>query len=874
MVTLLDREAHESEDGQSSSGGTAGPDVKSHTWVVATYRFRATFARRWTTYLSVILLIALTGGLAMASVAAARRTQSSYPAYLANTNPSTLTMSVFGEANGGRAGPSLIKQFERIPDVTNVRALDSGDAAPLTSSGAPRLNTLSNEVIAGSLDGYLSDQDRLSVLQGHLANPKSLSQVVMTSAGARIWKVHVGERVPIGFYSPEQGMLPGFGTAKIKPALTVHAMVTGIVALNSEIVQDDVDRSYGFTFITPAMAKRAAAIDPDWTLPVLYGIQLRHGDAGLANVETNLVKLVPSGFTYEFHVTSIVTSTVELAVKPESVALGAFGLIAALVCLILSFQALSRLVRSDSEDRRTLHSLGASQSDTLIEGLMGSLGALILGVLTAEIVAVGLSPLAPLGPVRPVYPNGGFSWDWVVLGLGAVMLLVVLGLATIAVALINSPQRRGASRKITRRRSQTVRQLQVIGLPVAPSVGVHFALESSRGRSEVPVRSILVGSVLAVTLMATTLTFASGLDTLISRPALYGWNWSYVLNPENDVPPVAVHELNHDHDVAAWTGFAYTDVDIDGQTVPMLSTAAHAKVIPPILSGHALHNSHQIVLGNQTMSSLHKKVGDIVLVSYGSPSSAPFYIPPTPLTIVGTATFPAVGYATAIAEHTSMGIGALLPSGVQTAAFTAALKSPDPVLDGPDLVFVRLRVGVSAAAGKRNLERIAHDANVAFDKDPKAFGNSVEVLGVQRPAQIVNYRTIGATPIVLATGLAAGAIVALALTLVASVRRRRRDLAILKTLGFTRRMLAAAISWQATVDGLVGALIGVPLGILLGRELWILFARDINAVPQPAVPGVALVLVGVGTLIVANLAAAWPGHSAARTSAGIVLRSE
>jgi ABC-type antimicrobial peptide transport system permease subunit len=181
---------------------------------------------------------------------------------------------------------------------------------------------------------------------------------------------------------------------------------------------------------------------------------------------------------------------------------------------------------------------------------------------------------------------------------------------------------------------------------------------------------------------------------------------------------------------------------------------------------------------------------------------------------------------------------------------------------------------VSLAAGGRNLERIAHQANAIFAKDTNGYGNSVSVLGVQRPAQIVDYRTIGATPVLLATGLAAGAVIALALTLMASVRRRRRDLAILKTLGFTRRMLAASVAWQATLDGLIGALVGLPLGILLGRELWTLFARDINAVPQPTIPALALVLVGFGSLVVAIIAAGWPGRSAATTPPGLVLRSE
>jgi ABC-type lipoprotein release transport system permease subunit len=128
--------------------------------------------------------------------------------------------------------------------------------------------------------------------------------------------------------------------------------------------------------------------------------------------------------------------------------------------------------------------------------------------------------------------------------------------------------------------------------------------------------------------------------------------------------------------------------------------------------------------------------------------------------------------------------------------------------------------------------------------------------------------------VLLATGLASGAVIALALTLIASVRRRRRDLAIMKTLGFTRRMLAAAVAWQAAIDGLIGAVIGIPLGILLGRELWTLFARDINAVPEPTVPALAIVLVGFGTIVVAVIAALWPGRRAATTPPGLVLRSE
>ena len=153
-------------------------------------------------------------------------------------------------------------------------------------------------------------------------------------------------------------------------------------------------------------------------------------------------------------------------------------------------------------------------------------------------------------------------------------------------------------------------------------------------------------------------------------------------------------------------------------------------------------------------------------------------------------------------------------------------------------------------------------------------GNQLVVQGVQRPAEIVNYKTIGLTPTYLVTGLALGAIVALALTLLSSVRQRRRDLALLKTIGFVRWQLAAAVAWQATVAALVGIVVGIPLGIVTGRWLWDLFARQIYAVPYPTVSVPSIALVALGTLVLANVVAAVPARNAARTPTALMLRAE
>jgi ABC-type antimicrobial peptide transport system permease subunit len=106
------------------------------------------------------------------------------------------------------------------------------------------------------------------------------------------------------------------------------------------------------------------------------------------------------------------------------------------------------------------------------------------------------------------------------------------------------------------------------------------------------------------------------------------------------------------------------------------------------------------------------------------------------------------------------------------------------------------------------------------------------------------------------------------------VRRRRRELALLKTLGFTARQLSSVVAWQATVAVVAGAIIGVPLGIILGRTLWDLFAHEISVVPAPAVPVTAVVLIAVGAVALGNLVAALPARMAARTPTALLLRAE
>jgi predicted lysophospholipase L1 biosynthesis ABC-type transport system permease subunit len=179
---------------------------------------------------------------------------------------------------------------------------------------------------------------------------------------------------------------------------------------------------------------------------------------------------------------------------------------------------------------------------------------------------------------------------------------------------------------------------------------------------------------------------------------------------------------------------------------------------------------------------------------------------------------------------------------------------------------VRFRPGANATAARQSLEDIAQKA-----QNPGAGPPSI--VPVQHPAEIVNYRTMGDIPTLLGAALAVGAVTAPGLTLLASVRRRRRDLALLKTLGFTRRQLAATVAWQGSVAVTVGLVVGIPLGIAVGRALWIRFADALHVVPVPTIPAVAIALIATATLLLANLVAIIPGLHAARTRTALLLRA-
>ena len=372
------------------------------------YRSHTTFVRQWGAYLSLVLLLGLIGGIAMGSIAAARRTQSAYPAFLAATNASDLTMSTYGITNNSSASnysPRLTNEIAHLPEVRRVESWVGAQLIPLEPDGAPNLTAPLNAV--GSVDGLYFDEDCATPIVGRMARPNRADEFVTTASGAHLLGIHVGEVIPMGVFTATQFNSPGFGTPSVTPERRIGMRLVGIVVFNNEVIEDDTDRLPTDVLFTPALT--STLIAHDVVQGTWYGMQLAHGSRDIPAAEEALVRLLPSGSDANFNVTSLSETKVERAVKPESIALGVFGAIAALAALAIALLAISRQLRSADDDVQVLRALGATPTMTIADRVAGILAAIVVGSLLAVGVAVSLSPLTPLGPIRDVYHSGPHS---------------------------------------------------------------------------------------------------------------------------------------------------------------------------------------------------------------------------------------------------------------------------------------------------------------------------------------------------------------------------------------------------------------------------------------------------------------------------------
>ena len=98
---------------------------------------------------------------------------------------------------------------------------------------------------------------------------------------------------------------------------------------------------------------------------------------------------------------------------------------------------------------------------------------------------------------------------------------------------------------------------------------------------------------------------------------------------------------------------------------------------------------------------------------------------------------------------------------------------------------------------------------------------AVAVRGRRRsavPVAVQNLEELGGLPAGVAAIVGSIAVLALANALIVAVRRRRRDLAVLRSMGFTRRQTAVSVVVMSLAIVAIGVLVGLPVGLAVGRH--------------------------------------------------------
>jgi ABC-type lipoprotein release transport system permease subunit len=129
-------------------------------------------------------------------------------------------------------------------------------------------------------------------------------------------------------------------------------------------------------------------------------------------------------------------------------------------------------------------------------------------------------------------------------------------------------------------------------------------------------------------------------------------------------------------------------------------------------------------------------------------------------------------------------------------------------------------------------------------------------------------------PLVLGAFLALLGLATVAHALVTSVRRRRHELAVLRTLGFRRADIRATIAWQSTALAVLGLALGIPAGAFVGAYAWGRVADGLGVSTTASLRWLPFVGVVVGVLLVVNALGAFAAARAVRISPARALATE
>ena len=702
--------------------------------------------------------------------------------------------------------------------------------------------------------------DRVKVVAGRMFNPADPHAVVIDQHLADLAHVRLGGTLHLIGY-PQRGNNPD-----VAHAARLAFRVSAIVVFSDQIVSGTKELSEPRILFSPAFARTPQARSFNPAGGAAY-VMLRSRAERRSRSPTRQ-PLWPGGTgwgTSRWSTWRRIRRRPQRAIRPEAVALAIFAALVGLIGLALMAQLLSRQIALDSVEFPILRGLGMTRSRLVMLSLAGVAVVTGAGAVLAVGIAVAASPLMPIGPARLAEPSPGVEINLAILGAGFAAIAVVPLLVVVPAALRAAARAQGAlglaepgaPAHASRLGPALGRAGSVAGQPGgADGVRARARADGGAGaqrpggddggggsggggdglRRQLPRAGRHATSVRAE-LGPGAGSAGRGSTGRHGRAGAGAGHW-----PD----PVRGRQLRAGQRRGAGHGSA--------ATIPAIGLdQLHGNGFLTLLAGRAPAGPGEIALGPRTLRTLGLHLGQRVEVSANGRTS--------PMRIVGSAVF--ASFSVGGGSATDLGTGAVVPASV--------LSQPNPQscpghVTCYNFFLLRYRPGTDLRSAAAQLRRV-----VTRDHCPPGL---CLVTADQRPSDIQNYTGVRDTPLVLGAVLALLAVGTLAHVLLTGVRRRRRDLAVLKTLGLLRSQLLRVVSWQAIALAAAALLVGLPLGLLAGRWAWLLFADSAGVGSQADVPVPLVLLVIPVTLILAVLLAVVPGWTAARIRPALILRSE
>jgi ABC-type lipoprotein release transport system permease subunit len=800
------------------------------------YRARAELRARWKAWLALAVLVGAVGGAVMAAAGGARRTDTAYRRFLVAQR----AMDIVLIPEGSRDVPAL-SEVERLPGIIQSSRVYTVPGKIRTPSGRESVYPAVFPLIDPT--GRFGESiNRVKILEGRPPDPRRADEVSVTLSVARGLQIAVGDRLRFDVFDHDRD---GNATNDVLTTLQLHVVAIEVAPGEFESLGG---QSITGVHLSPALAVKDPRLLSRYEEALV--LRVKNGGAGLDALQKEIER---RGLPVEQAVSLPEQNVgVERSNRFQAIALWLIAALGGVTALAVFGQILARQAFLESVEYPTLRGLGMDQGHLMAVGMLRAAGIGMVAAAVSVVVAILLSPLTPTGLARVAEPTPGFRVDAVVLGFGTLTVIVlILGVSLLPVyrtARARTTMLGTAEIGSEERMSRLDRGLGGLGLPSSMAIGIRMGIDPGSGRTAVPVRSAILGTTFGIATVVAALTFSASLNHLTRSPDLFGWNWDAVTGPTQSQPTredvARAESAIAGSPLVKEFGRGYPETLIVGGR-PLLALGLDPTPVgPSMIDGHAPTAQDEIALGTDTLHQLHLGIGDIVEVrGQGDPSRG------TKGTALRMRVVGRLAMPTFFLSFNRPGHGAAVTLG--------AMNKLQGETGYSFAFFVRFADGVSVRRGTAELERLG-----------------LFVLRGSESADLGSLRRVTNVPLVLAGLLSLMAAATVAHALVTSIRRRRRDFAILKTLGFVGRQVGATVAWQASTLVAVALVVGVPLGVAGGRWGWRAFSDGLGVVPAPTISGVTLLLLFPIAVLLTNLVAFVPGRIAARMHPAPVLRTE